>query len=70
MEGRSYKDFFGDEVNLPNERWDHIIKEHPAVALHKDKIGEVLNDPAHVKRSSRDSDVLLYYRYYSEIFLW
>jgi len=68
MGDRCYKDFFGDEVNLPNKRWDHIIKEHPEVELHKYKIGEVLSNPAHVKRSHRDKDVLLYYRYYSDIF--
>ena len=68
MKGRYYKDYLGDKVDLPNERWDHIIKEHPEVELHKSKIGEVLNDPAYVKRSRRDKDVLLYYRYYSDIF--
>lgn len=68
MDGSSYKDFFGDEVDLPNERWAHIIREHPEVGAHKGKIAEVLTNPTHVKRSRRDKDVLLYYRHYSEIF--
>ena len=68
MAGSYYKDFFGDEVHLPNERWAHIIREHPEVEPHKGKIAEVLSNPTHMKRSRRDKNVLLYYRYYSEIF--
>jgi hypothetical protein len=63
-----YTDIFGDSIELTDERWLHIIKEHPEVRWHKEKIQEVLATPDYVKRSSRDADVLLYYKFYSDIF--
>ena len=67
MKNEYYKDYLGDEIELTDERWSHIIKEHPEVELHKRSIGEVLNDPEYVKRSIRDREVLPYYRYYPNI---
>jgi len=63
-----YKDIFGNSIELSDERWLHIIKEHPEVSLHKERIQEVLVTPDYVKKSSRDAEVLLYYKYYDDIF--
>ncbi|MBI3813824.1 MAG: hypothetical protein HY279_05070 [Nitrospinae bacterium] len=62
-----YIDVFGSSVELTDERWLHIMKEHPEVARHKEKIQEVLANPDYAKKSSRDAEVLLYYRFYDDI---
>jgi hypothetical protein len=53
---------------LTDERWLHIVTEHPEVRRYKDRIQEVLASPEYVKMSKRDSDVLLYYKFYNDIF--
>lgn len=63
----TYIDVFGGLIELTDERWLHIIKEHPEVARCKEKIQEVLANPDYVKKSSRDAEVLLYYRFYDDI---
>jgi hypothetical protein len=63
-----YTDIFGDSIELTDERWLHIIKEHPEVSQYKGRIQEVLTIPDYVKKSSRDLDVLLYYKFYGDIF--
>jgi hypothetical protein len=64
-----YTDIFGDSIELTDEGWLHIAKEHPEVSQHKERIKEVLITPDYVKRSSRDPEVLLYYRLYRDIFM-
>jgi len=44
-----YLDIFGNSIELTDERWFHIIKEHQEVKMYKDKIREVLSDPDYVK---------------------
>lgn len=61
-------DIFTDIIELTDERWSHIIREHPEVESHKERIQEVLSSPDYVKRSKRDAEVLLYYKYYDDIF--
>lgn len=61
-------DIFNDTVELTDERWHHIIKEHPEIEPYKEKVQEVLSMPDYVKRSLRDSEVLLYYKFYSAIY--
>ncbi|MEW6067302.1 MAG: hypothetical protein AB1610_03280 [Nitrospirota bacterium] len=63
-----YTDIFGNSIELTDERWVHIVKEHPEIKQYKDKIQMVLGSPDYVKKSSRDADVLLYYKFYSDIF--
>jgi hypothetical protein len=65
----TYKDVFGDTIELTDERWVHIVKEHPEVSQYKDRIQEVLASPEYVKMSNRDRDVLLYYKFYNDIFM-
>jgi len=63
-----YIDKFGNPVELRRERWAHIAREHPEVVPFKNRIGEVLKDADYIKRSVRDINVLMYYKYYNDIF--
>ncbi|OGL42752.1 MAG: hypothetical protein A2W05_02640 [Candidatus Schekmanbacteria bacterium RBG_16_38_10] len=60
-------DIFNDIIELTDERWQHIVREHPEVESYKGKIQEVLSSPDYVKKSKRDKEVLLYYRHYDDI---
>ncbi len=61
-------DIFNNSIELTDERWAHIIREHPEVEFYKEKIQEVLSLPDYVKKSKRDAEVLLYYKHYGDIF--
>ncbi len=61
-------DYCGNQIELTDERWKHIVTEHPEVRGIKDRLLEILSKPDLVKRSKRDKDVLLYYRYYPDMF--
>ncbi len=63
-----YTDIFGKSIELTDERWLHIVREHPEIKNYKDRVREVLESPHYVKKSSRDVEVLLYYKFYSDIF--
>jgi len=65
----NYKDIFEDTIELTDERWVHIVNEHPEVKQYGDRIGEVLANPDYVKKSIRDPQVLLYYRFFEDIFM-
>jgi len=60
-------DVFSRPVELTEERWHHIITEHPEVLEHRERIPTVLSDPDYVKRSRRDEHVILHYRYFEQI---
>lgn len=60
-------DVFSQSVELTEERWQHIVAEHPIMSEYREKLPTVLADPDYVKRSKRDEDVLLYYRYFTDI---
>jgi len=60
-------DVFSQPIELTEERWQHIVTEHPEVSEHKEKIPVVLADPDYVKRSQRDEHVILYYQYFTDI---
>lgn len=61
-------DVFKEAIELTDERWKHIIKEHPEIEPYRDRIKEVLSSPDYVKKSKRDENVLLYYKFYDDIF--
>lgn len=61
-------DVFLQPIELLEERWKHIVSEHPEMYEHQEKLPLVLAAPDYVKRSKRDENVLLYYRYFSELF--
>jgi|SRR5262245_55111782 len=60
-------DVFSQAVELTEERWQHIVTEHPIMSEYREKLPTVLADPDYIKRSKRDGDVLLYYRYFTDI---
>ncbi len=62
-----YKDIFGDSIELTDERWLHITREHPEIKNYKNRIQEVLLTPDYVKKSSRDDEVILFYKCYDDI---
>ncbi|RJQ49319.1 MAG: hypothetical protein C4538_02465 [Nitrospiraceae bacterium] len=62
------KDIFRDTIDLTEERWSHITREHPEVGIYKERIESVLLSPDYVKKSFRDTEVLLYYKFYDDIF--
>ena len=64
-----FKDKFGNIINFTDKHWNHIIKEHPEIEPYKNKLSEVLLNPDLVKRSKRDKDTFLYYRYYKGKYL-
>jgi hypothetical protein len=63
-----FSDIFKNTIELTDERWVHITKEHPEVSDYKDRIHEILGSPDYVKKSSRDGDVRLFYKWYQDIF--
>jgi len=60
-------DYRGHQIELTQERWRHIVTEHPEIRGFKKILSEILSEPDLVKRSKKDKEVLLYYRYYSDI---
>ena len=44
-------DIFNNAIKLTDERWQHIVREHPEVEPYKGKIQEVLLSPDYVKKS-------------------
>ena len=63
-----YKTVFGEEVNLSEEKWKHIVDGHPEVKRFAGKIKKVLTMPDLVKLSKRDPGVHLYYKFFNEIY--
>jgi len=61
-------DIFNSAIELTDERWSHIIREHPEIEPYKEKVREVLLSPDYIKKSKRDAEVLLYYKFYNNIF--
>ena len=63
-----FKDYKSDTIELTEERWSHVVSQHPEIEVLKDKIEVTLADPDYVKRSLRDSEVELYYRFFEDVF--
>ena len=62
------QDIFGQEINLSEKQWEHIISEHPEAEPYLDEVAEVLKAPQYIKRSKSDSAVWLYYRFYERVY--
>lgn len=56
------------KIELTEERWQHIVKEHPEVEELKEAVGEVLLNPDYVKRSKRDNSVELFYKFETDLY--
>ena len=58
------KDKSGRKVHLSNERWNHIITEHPEVADYFEEVKETLSNPVKITAYELDDDVKYYYKYF------
>ena len=65
---RVLKDIFGNQIELTEERWHHIIAQHPEITRYLDEIAQTLAQPILIKESRRDELVWLYYRYFGAIY--
>jgi len=61
---RWFKDVYGRNLRLTDERLDHFEKDHPEMAGQIDKVAETLLQPEIVVRSRTDSETELFYRHY------
>jgi len=55
------------QVELTDERREHIINRHPDVKPFLDLLGEVVEFPDEIRRSQRDPNTLIFYRLYREL---
>ena len=63
----AFEDVFGHRLYLDGDRREHILAEHPEVRPYLKRLAEVFRFPEWVKRSRRNSQVHLYYRFYPDI---
>lgn len=61
------KDRSGREIHLSNERWKHIIYEHPVIANKIEEIKDALSSPTAIRKSDHDENLRFYYKYYKSI---
>lgn len=54
-------------VKLTLQRKKHIIQNHPIMEDYLDNLREVLEKPDEIRFSSRNNEVLLFYRYFDNI---
>jgi hypothetical protein len=60
--------YLGGEVDLSEERERHIAEHHPDLLPdHKDRIGDTLADPDHVRRSKRFGNARLFAKWYDDL---
>lgn len=55
------------QVELTDERCEHIISRHPDVKPFLDFLGEVIEFPDEIRTSQRDPETLIFYRLYREL---
>ena len=56
---------FGRNVSISEERWSHILSNHPEMKGQYLKLKETLLKPDRIVSSNSDPSVNLYYRKYS-----
>lgn len=57
----------GKRIEFTDERRRHILQYHPDLAPFLDRLGEVLIGPNEIRKTSEDPEVLLFYKFYSDI---
>lgn len=62
-----YQSSIGENIELTIERKKHILERHPETENHFNKIASTLIRPDEIRIDSRDSKVLLFYKYFSKI---
>ena len=61
---RIFKDVYNRDVRLSDERYEHLVSDHPEMEIQIDKVQETLLNPEKVVRSKTDTGVELFYQYY------
>ena len=61
------KDKFEREIHLSEERWKHIIHEHPEMSDKVYEIEEIIKNPLIIITDEEDERVRYYYKYYKNI---
>jgi hypothetical protein len=61
---RDYRDVYNREIRLTDERYEHLVSDHPEMEDQIDKVQETLIDPENIVRSKSDTQVELFYKYY------
>jgi len=62
-----FKTVIGKTVELTAERKNYILAKHPELKPHFNKIRNVLIKPDEIRRSKRNQQVLLFYKYFAKI---
>ena len=60
-------DRYGKSIHLSEERWKHIIHDHPEMANKLEEIKEIVKNPLVIKESKDDENVKHYYKYYKNL---
>lgn len=63
---RTFKDVFGNNVRLTDERLRHVRVTHPELARQLSKVKNTLSRPDRVVASKADAGVKLFYRYWEK----
>jgi hypothetical protein len=61
-------DRFDRKIRLTDERWNYIIHKRPIMKELRTEFEDTIKGPELVKSSVYDSEVVLYYRYFKELF--
>ena len=56
-----------EKVELTTERKNHILKAHPELKAHLEKLSKVLSDPDEIRISRYDKNVLLFYKFFDKV---
>ena len=56
-----------EEIELTTERKDHILKAHPELKAHLEKLSKVLSGPDEIRISRFDKNVLLFYKFFAKV---
>src|SRR3990167_2982306 len=59
-------DLLGDQFRLTDERWQHILKNHPELQQKKNKISQTLMDPDVIVQSRLDPQTRIYQQKYQD----
>jgi len=61
------KDKTGRKLRMTDYNWNHIVKRHPEIPSHKEKIIETLEKPNKITASLKEDETKYYYKYYKNL---
>src|SRR3989344_6347204 len=61
------KDKTGRKLRMTDYNWHHIVKRHPEISSHKEKVIETLEKPDKINDSLEDEEIKYYYKYYKNL---